>query len=397
MEVSFIGQGFEPESRNAVGNILKTKLEDNRYSHIFIISAFASSFTMDFLHDKIQSNPSRPHKNYTVIVGVDQEGTSREALEKLLQLRINSFVFYQKESPIFHPKIYLCEGNNDTALIVGSSNLTGQGLFNNIESSILIEFKSDDEQGKNVVNQLKEYFKPLFDFTDPNLFKLTAKLIQSLIDNKIVPTKKIWEKRYSKNGSKADNNDEDTLTIPQRQTARIPKAFKGKYRTNKVVSELIEEIEYKHNVDLTVDKAHKMLWSCSGLTRRDLNIPTSGNTHPTGSMTLRKGNFTDIDQRHYFYDTVFSSLKWQRIGQSKHRFVADCDFRMVILGIDYGVYHLKITHNTDTESETYKQNNSMSHLRWEEAKRLVAQEELLQESLYILKNINTGEFVIEIK
>lgn len=56
MEVSFIGQGFEPESRNAVGNILKTKLEDNRYSHIFIISAFASSFTMDFLHDKIQSN-----------------------------------------------------------------------------------------------------------------------------------------------------------------------------------------------------------------------------------------------------------------------------------------------------------------------------------------------------
>ena len=216
-----------------------------------------------------------------------------------------------------------------------------------------------------------------------------------------MPDSQKWTKRYSKYHPKSQATEtkeiKDMFVIPPRKTARIPRAFKGRYKTNKVVSELITEVEYGQNIDLTIDSEYKVIWSCSGLTRRDLNIPTSGNTHPTGSMTLRKGNFLEIDQRHYFYENAFSSLQWERIGKSQHSYVADCNFRIIILGIDYGKYQLKITHNTDTESKTYKQNNSMSHLRWEEAKRLVAQEDLLQKSLYILKNINSNEYAIEIK
>ncbi len=398
MEVSFIGQGFEPESKNSVGNILQSKLDDNRYTHFFFISAFASSFAMDFLEEKIKVNHYRPHKNYTVVVGIDQEGTSKEALEKLHNLRINSFVFFQKESPIFHPKIYLCEGQNDIALIVGSSNLTGPGLFNNVESSTLIEFKTDDEKGMQLLNQLKSYFQPIFTFSDPNMFRLNNKLINSLVEYGIVPSSQSWGKRYSKyRPSGETHSEEETLSIPKRKTARIPKALKGKYKTNKIVSELIGEIEYNTNVDIVNDSEYKLLWSCSGLTRRDLNIPTGETTNPTGSMLLKKGNNKNIDQRHYFYDVVFSNLNWQRIGNAQHRFIADCYFRIIILGIDYGIYLLKITHNTDTESASYKQNNSMTGLRWEEAKKLVRQEELLGKSLFILKNVNSGEYVIEIK
>ena len=398
MEVSFIGQGFEPESKNSVGNILQSKLDDRRYSNFFFISAFASPFAMDFLEDRIMANQYRPLSNYTVIVGVDQEGTSKEALERLDNLHINSYVFFQKESPIFHPKIYLCEGENDIALIIGSSNLTGPGLFNNIESSTLIEFKTDDEQGKVLLGQLKSYFESLFNHTDPNLFRLDSSIIKSLIDCGIVPSSQSWGDRYSKyHLSNEVHSVQEEIPIPKRKIARIPRALKGKYKTNKVVSELISEIEYTSNVDFINDDEYKLLWSCSKLTRRDLNIPTGENTNETGSMLLKKGNLKDIDQRHYFYDVVFSSLDWKKIDNSLYRYIAECNFRMVILGIDYGTYLLKIAHNSDTHSKSYLQNNSTTSLRWEEAKKLVRQEELLGKSLYILKNTNSGEFVIEIK
>lgn len=398
MKVSFLGQGFEQESKNAVGNILDNRLVKEEYSTFFCLSAFASSSAIDLLGSIVDRTPMRPKKNYTIIIGVDQQGTSKEALRKLNLLGLNSFVFYQKEAPIFHPKIYLMEGEHATTLIIGSSNLTGAGLFNNVESSIMIEFSNPDDEGEEIVRQLKSYFSTLFDLTDPNLFKLDDRLINSLIDYCIVPTVQTWEKRYSKH-SAGENLDKATkeLVIPKRKTARIPRALKGLYVTNKVVSELVSETEYDTGLDLLLDEEYKVLWSCSGLTRRDLNIPEGEGTHKTGSMTLRKGNMEDIDQRHYFYDIVFSGLTWQRNPKRLHFYTALCKFRVVINGIDYGVYTLEITHNSDTTSATYRQNNAMSHLKWGEAIELVAQKELLQKSLYILKNINTGEFAIEIK
>lgn len=398
MKVTFLGQGFEQESKNAVGNILHSQLEMMDYSSFFCLSAFASSSAVDLIGGIIESFPTRPRENYTIIIGVDQQGTSKEALRKLNQLGVNSYVFYQKEAPIFHPKVYLLEGEQATTLIIGSSNLTGAGLFNNVESSLMIEFSKPDKEGEEIVKQLKSYFSTLFDLTDPNLFKLDDKLINSLIDYGIVPTVQTWEKRYSKHtvGESIDKAT-DEFVIPKRKAARIPRALKGLYVTNKVVSELVTETEYDTGLDLLHDEEYMVLWSCSGLTRRDLNIPEGDRAHKTGSMTLRKGNMENIDQRHFFYEEVFSDLTWERNSKNPFSYSAPCKFRIVIKGIDYGVYTLFITHNTDINSATYKQNNAMSHLKWGEAIELVGQEELLQKSLYLLKNINTGEFAIEIK
>lgn len=398
MEVTYLGQGFEPESKNAVGNKIKVLLEDNRYDSFFCISAFASVTAIDFLGQIIKDNSFRTNEKYTVIVGIDQDGTSKEALTALNSLEINSYVFYQTEPPIFHPKIYLFEGQKDTVLIIGSSNLTGAGLFNNVESSLMIEFTSSDEKGKALVNQVKSYFSTLFDFSDPNLFKLDLDLIESLVNDGYVPTTQIWTKRYKKYAPQSDSKESTpSIVIPSRKTAKIPRAFKGKYKTDKVVSELIVETENKQNLELVGNSEYKVLWSVSNLRRRDLNIPTGESTHETGSMTLRKGNMEEIDQRHYFYDVVFADLNWEQIPRTPNKVSAYSNFRIVICGVDYGTYKLKITHNTDTNTKTYRQNNAMSHLHWEEAKELVKQEELLDKSLYILKNINTSEFVIEIK
>ena len=131
MKITFLGQGFEEKSTNAVGNYLMNYLNSTNYHSFIGISAFASESGIYGLAGFL-SIANKSYRNLTLIVGVDLEGTSKEALEEILELNIDSFIFYQKEQPVFHPKIYLFEGDNETKIIIGSSNLTRGGLFTNV-------------------------------------------------------------------------------------------------------------------------------------------------------------------------------------------------------------------------------------------------------------------------
>jgi len=121
-------------------------LGQKKFNSFTGISAFASESGIYGLSGHLNS-AKKNFKNLNLIIGVDLEGTSKEALEEILALNINSYIFYQLEPPVFHPKIYLFEGDKEVKLILGSSNLTRGGLFTNVESSMLIEFDSKDKEG----------------------------------------------------------------------------------------------------------------------------------------------------------------------------------------------------------------------------------------------------------
>ncbi len=85
-----------------------------------------------------------------VIVGLSNQGTSAEALAYLEMLAGCVYTFHKHPSQTFHPKIYLFEDGLEPPeaadLLVGSSNLTGGGLVQNIEASILLELRPSQEQ-----------------------------------------------------------------------------------------------------------------------------------------------------------------------------------------------------------------------------------------------------------
>jgi HKD family nuclease len=76
-----------------------------------------------------------------VIVGINEGGTTVEALLRLLPEVSFLGVFYKHPRQTFHPKVYLFESEAPigTTLIVGSSNLTRGGLITNFEVSLIIE------------------------------------------------------------------------------------------------------------------------------------------------------------------------------------------------------------------------------------------------------------------
>lgn len=386
MTIKFLAQGYEAESKNAVGNYIIDLLNKKQFHSFTAISAFASEGAINGIASHIENAKSN-FKHINIIVGVDQEGTSKEALYEIEGLSVNAYIFYQKESPIFHPKIYLFEGD-ETKIIIGSSNLTGRGLFINVESSLLVEFSKADKEGEALLGELKQYYKDLFDFTDSNLFKITKEIIQAFIDEGIVPNESVRRQLYGKHLKDVKSPD-TTLKIPKRKIASFPKAFKTKTRST-AKSKFLSRTE--------IEGRQTLIWESGPLKERDLNIPKGSNTNPTGSMLFKKGKTEGIDQRHYFRDVVFASLNWvfdTRIG-STHLEKAAALFRIIILGKDYGTFALTITHNPRTDTRSYEQNNGMTSLSWGDAKSIIARDELIGRSAKLYSN-NTNEFSLIIE
>ena len=77
MKITFLGQGFTDESPNSDGVHINKYLADNAYSSFFSISAFASPLGVKLLDSLEQAKKS--YSDLNIIIGVDQNGTSKEA------------------------------------------------------------------------------------------------------------------------------------------------------------------------------------------------------------------------------------------------------------------------------------------------------------------------------
>jgi len=393
MNINLVGQGFKEKSTNSVGQQITAFLSDKEFHTFTGITAFASQSGIKGLSKYIKT--AKKHLNLiTIVTGVDQKGTSKEALEELLALNINAFVFYQPSITIFHPKIYLFEGNEKSEMIIGSSNLTSQGLFANVETSLHVSIDNNSETDRKIVEQLKEYFKGIFDFSDPNLKKLDMELIAALVEAKIVPTEE-ERKAAQEKAEKAERKETEKIIsriFPKRAVAKIPSEFRGirQPKTKKAAA--------TGAVIDSVSRKGELVWESGKLTERDLNIPKGSNTNPTGSMLFKKGKMTDIDHRHYFRDMVFASLNWKRDTKfgTTHLERAVATFKILIDEKNKGTFKLTITHNTLTDTRSYEQKNSMTQISWGAAKKVIAKDSLIGKSATLFKTKKPDQFILSI-
>lgn len=385
MTIKFLGQGFEATSANAIGNYLINYLNQTTFHSFTGISAFASEAGIFGLAGHIlnaKQNFQAPN-NITLVVGIDQQGTSKEALEELNNLNVASYVFYQSEAPIFHPKMYLFEGDQNAKLIVGSSNLTGTGLFVNVEGSLLIEFDNNDPEGIVLLNELKTYYQTLFDLTDPNLFPISDAVIADFVAKGIVPDETTRRRNYNaKAGSSTQpqTGQQSSFNVPRRRTASIPPAFPRKRTpassanaptavaanppTNNTQAQQVTPIQNK-----------VLVWQKLSLSQSDAqNVPTG--TAITGNLKLSQARFqvsnVYIDQTTYFRDNIFSNLTWVYTKPNNNSYEeAFCPFDITILGNSIGVHTLKLSHDP---VRIAGQGNTPTWLHWGNALIIILQQ-----------------------
>jgi HKD family nuclease len=391
MEIKFLGQGIEPLSEKAVGNVLMKCFSDTDFNSFTAISAFATISGVKGISKFISE--STHLKNNLIVVGVNEKVTSKEALEEIIKIEnTNSYVFYANNNSIFHPKIYLFEGNLKSILIIGSSNLTGRGLFTNIEASLQVSIDNNIDKDRKIIEQLKQYFKGIFEQTDENLKSISTELIDNLVKSGIVPTdsEQKENREKSKKVTSKETNDLISKIFPKRTMAKIPKEF---------ISKSIKK-EQPKVLKPFFKSSSQLLWQSGKLTERDLNIPKSKKTNPTGSMFFKKGLTKGIDQRHYFREVVFKDLDWIKDLNPKTSYYerTHTNFRIIIKNVDFGIHELLLNHNTKTDSKTYIQKNSMTSISWGDAKSIVAKEELIgcNASLYYnVEDLNVFTLLIE--
>jgi len=359
MKVTFLGQGFEAKSEASVGKQLIKFFADKNFHTFTGISAFASQAGVKGLSSHIDA--AKKHlKNITIVTGVDQKGTSQEALRELFLLNIKVFVFYQPSITIFHPKIYLFEGDAKSELIIGSSNLTSQGLFANVEASLLVSIDNSVEQDRDVIRQVKNYFQGIFDLSDPNLKRLTVGIVRELVAAKIVPTEE--ERRAAQD--KADNAEQNGGKIlisnifPNRAIAKLPAEFRGrtKPRSNAPIS-------LSPSSEKAADKG-KLVWTRRKLPSSSVQGGKDG-TNPSGGLRLVQDDFEingkKIAQSKYFREDLFGKYSWKEIKRAPFVEAATIPVDVTILGKFIGKFDLEVRHKP---SGAAGQGNYTTSISW---------------------------------
>ena len=188
MKVHFIAQGIPESASSPAGDVINSALLETGYKSFAAFVAFVSVDGINQLKDGFNQFIASGGQ-IRLYVGVDLHGTSKEALELLLSMDdIQTFIVHSSNRIVYHPKIYSFEGDNKNMVMVGSSNLTMSGLYQNIEASLCITSEGDDEQDKNLISDIYDYYNAILSNDSTYCQPLTQEIIDLLCDNKVVLT-----------------------------------------------------------------------------------------------------------------------------------------------------------------------------------------------------------------
>lgn len=225
MDTIIIGQGYNIKEDTSVAKELIKQFESKRYDSFTCLVAFASFGGVSALSQYINEGKRRGMK-IKVILGIDQKGTSKEALEEVLSWGIDARIYHTISNNIFHPKVYLFENIDIFTLIVGSNNLTVPGLVQNVECSILIK----DIKSNPVHRDFYEYWKAILDGSEENLYPITQELIDELFAEKKILSEKERAERYDNGLDDTKETKNKTSRFKRASIQSLPEGFRPQRR-----------------------------------------------------------------------------------------------------------------------------------------------------------------------
>jgi HKD family nuclease len=346
----------------------------------------------------------------TFFVGIRNEVTTIQGIKRLLALKGKVYAVDTGSSrdPIFHPKLYLAVQKHKAGLIVGSANLTFPGLHNNIEASAVVNLDATDKEDQKFLHDTQMLFAELPKQHPNHVFEIKNEaeadaLFESgrLSDELVVAAPAAMNRLRGGNRDTLSRMKLHRVARPQlRAPIRKPAIKAASQKRSAAASSAAAQAKLSPSSPALPKDEFYLVWESKPLEERDLNIPKGPNTHVTGSMSLDKGLLEgeDVDHRHFFYDDVFQDLNWVAKKKQPHLLIAQANFEVVIKGINHGKYTLILSHNTNTQSRSYEQNNAMTNLRWKPIKDLIRNRDLMGRTLSLYrKDSRPPEFLIEIE
>jgi hypothetical protein len=328
----------------------------------------------------------------TIILGIDAGGATRPGLLLASMLFNEAFVFHDPPGGTFHPKLYLASGSGKALLVVGSSNATAGGLFDNYEASLEALFDLPSEQDDPALAGAREYVTELLGESKLCL-PLDADRIDQLVQDRRyrVAGNERRRKRSSSQADSAEDSD-DGISTPGDDTSGGANIFGTRQAPRRATPALsaealsqLESLEISPDDEAEGDRdgpldapvqprrgappagvpptpppAAVASWS-KVLPKGDAQQVAAG-TNPTGNLRLTQAKH-DIDWTTWFREDLFGSAPWRQgfDGSNKPVEMVDIPFDVTVNGVAFGPITLQLTHAPHRESG---QRNHTTVLRW---------------------------------
>ena len=156
---------------------LKADLGGDDFSDFRWLVAYAKAGPLQRLKSRIQAWRAKG-RSVRAIFGIDQQGTSKEALELALALCDEVYIT-QERGITFHPKAYLFTGATRAKLYLGSNNLTVGGTETNFEAAVMVDAALPAD--KAILAEMDDLWGQLLPAQCPATRRLDLKLLKQLI------------------------------------------------------------------------------------------------------------------------------------------------------------------------------------------------------------------------
>ncbi len=316
MKVSFVGQPFEEYGWFA--DWLEQALTDESVETLEIAVAWVKRSGLSRLQEAIERFRERGGIT-TLIAGIDEGGGTKQGLELALDTFDDVYIFHDRSSRTYHPKIYLLHDANSARLAVGSNNMTAGGLYSNYEATLVVDLdlRLDDDQ--RLYQEVLSYLELLR--ADRVCVPLTSELLDTLTDDsqyRIGDEDRPSRQRHQEQ----DNNDG---VIPPDVTSNVfgtsssPKKCMapavGRPRTGRGRRTRAETPTATYS---GASSGAPLRW-WKRMSASDAQHPVNPKSNPIGSLKLTQAGH-GIDQTTFFRDTMFHDANWLSEQRAKGLF-----------------------------------------------------------------------------
>lgn len=212
-DIDFLRQS--PES--PIGYELSRLMAEPKWQRLEIAVAWVSPSGVKCLSESL-INFLQSGKHLSFLVGIDMNSTTRDGLQALLDLESygSCEIFTRhKEGYIFHPKTYLFRNENDARLIVGSSNFTSWGLFDNEEASIAIEGNVNHPTIRKAISDLEDWRDTKEGYT----VRLDRTILDQMVYEQYIPLSESdrWKWKNDKRRPKDKRPSKTVFAVPPKR------------------------------------------------------------------------------------------------------------------------------------------------------------------------------------
>jgi hypothetical protein len=364
MRVDLLLQPFTEEGR--VGAALDQCADSA--SALWLITAWAQESGLQHLRGTIEGIHGRSGRA-EAILGVDQGIATYEGLKLALETFDDVYLFHDGGRS-FHPKLYAIENDDTTRLIIGSSNVTEGGLFNNFEVSVAIDLDRRDEDDEKFRDEARDYFKRFLKKEMP-VRHLDANLAEKLRNEGVVTTS---AQRVQAQRAGYKQSQPALQRIFGKKVSGLPSAPHVARKPGRTSTRSTGGISGGTVPPVTAVpptttrlRASPVAMSWWRVLSASDAMKKGGDSHQRKDVILNKGPHP-IDQTVFFRQHFFAGAAWtQRLMRSyqgrpkRTKEIATIPFDVFISGRHLGNYDLTVDH---ANSRIAGQGNSPTWLNW---------------------------------